>query len=105
MPVIEALNFITSYVGLIIQYIGLFIVAISVIIGLAKLPMKEYTVDHVRKHMAARIIFGLEFVIAADILLATVATSYNEILRLGAIVLIRIMLGYVLRKDMAELKG
>ena len=54
-------------------------------------------------HLAHRIIFGLEFVIAADILLATVATNMNDIMQLGGIVLIRILLGYGLRKEVYDL--
>jgi uncharacterized membrane protein len=96
----EILNTIITNVGWIIEYIGLAIVAGSVVIALIKLPMKKYTMEHVRVHFANKIIFGLEFVIAADILLATVATSIDDIMRLGGIVLIRILLGYALRKEM-----
>jgi len=93
------LDLFVTHAGLVIQYAGLAIVTGSVIIALAMLPLKEYTMEHVRAHLAHRIIFGLEFVIAADILLATVATSMDDILRLGGIVVIRILLGYALRKE------
>lgn len=91
-----------QYVGLFIEYIGLAFIAGAVFIALVKLPMKKYTMDDVRGTLAKKIIFGLEFVIAADILLATVATDFNDIFRLGGIVLIRIMLGYALRKEVLE---
>ncbi len=100
----EILNVLVTNIGWTIEYIGLGIVAMSVIIALVKLPMKEYAMEHVRKHLAHRIIFGLEFVIAADILLATVATSLDDILQLGGIVLIRILLGYGLRKEVYDPK-
>lgn len=100
----EILNELITHIGWGIEYVGLAIVAASVIIALIKLPMKEYTMEHVRTHLAHRIIFGLEFVIAADILLATVATSLNDILQLGGIVLIRILLGYSLRKEVYDIE-
>ncbi len=98
----EILNVLVTNIGWAIEYVGLGIVAASVIIALIKLPMPKYTMEHVREHLARRIIFGLEFVIAADILLATVATNLNDILQLGGIVLIRILLGYGLRKEVYD---
>ncbi len=44
-------------------------------------------------------IVASEVVIAADILLATVATDFEQIMRLGGIVIIRVILGYSLRKE------
>ncbi len=90
---------IVRYISLYIEYVGLAIVAGSAVIALIKLPMRAYTMEHVRRHFAKRIIFGLEFVIAADILQATVATSLTEITQLGGIVIIRVVMGYMLRKE------
>ncbi|MBT4120874.1 MAG: DUF1622 domain-containing protein [Candidatus Magasanikbacteria bacterium] len=91
-----------QFLGLFIEYVGLAFIAGSVLIALVKLPMKKYTMEIVRGSLAKKIIFGLEFVIAADILLATVADNFDDILRLGGIVLIRIMLGYALRKEIID---
>ncbi len=90
---------IISTFGYIIELIGLALVIGSVFIGLFKLPLKEYTMEDVRKELARKIIFGLEFIIAADIILVTVATDMNQIIRLGGIVVIRVLLGYALRKE------
>jgi len=46
--------------------------------------------------------FGLEFVIAADIMLAAVTVDLSEIYQLGGIVLIRVLLGYSLRKEITS---
>lgn len=89
-------------IGILIEYIGLAFVAGAVFVALFKLPMHQYTMETVRADLTKRIIFGLEFVIAADILLATVAIDFSDILRLGGIVLIRIMLGYALRKEVMD---
>ncbi|MBI2436474.1 MAG: DUF1622 domain-containing protein [Candidatus Magasanikbacteria bacterium] len=89
--------------GLLIEYIAIGFIVISVLIALGKLPMKKYTTESVRRGLARKLIFGLELIIAADVLLVTVAKSFDEIIQLGAIVLIRIMLGYALRKEVAEI--
>lgn len=92
------LDLVTTF-GYVIELIGLSFVIGAVFIGLFKLPLKEYTMEDVRKELARKIIFGLEFVIAADILLVTVATDFDQIIRLGGIVVIRVLLGYALRKE------
>ncbi len=86
-------------VGMIIEYIGLAFIVGFVILALIKLPMKKYSLEDVRQSLAQKIIFGLELVIAADVLLATVATSIDDLIQLGGIVVIRILLGYALRKE------
>lgn len=86
-------------IGWSIEYIGIILVTGAVLVALAKLVQKAYTAEDVRGELAKRIIFGLEFVIAGDVLLATVATDLGDILRLGSIVVIRILLGYALRKE------
>lgn len=96
------LTFISHYVrfiGLCIEYVGLAFVVGSAVIALVKLPLRRYTMEHVRRNFAKRIIFGLEFIIAADILLATVTTNLSELIQLAGIVLIRVVLGYVIRKE------
>jgi len=92
-------NNIIKHTGIIIEYVGLAIIAVSVFIALAKLPMKKFTMEEVRVQLASKIIFGLEFVIAADIILAAVTVDLAEIYQLGGIVLIRVLLGYSLRKE------
>jgi len=95
---------VLEYIGLAIEYVGIVIVVVSVIFSLAKLPLKQHTMESVRRQLAKRILFGLEFIIAADIILATVATNIEDIFRLTGIVFIRILLGYALRKEVIELK-
>ncbi len=97
------INPVISTIGLVIEYIGFVVVVISVLVALWQLSTKE-KIDVVRTKLARNVIFGLEFVIAADILLATVANSFYEILRLGGIVLIRVLLGYAMHKEVINLK-
>ena len=98
-PIILTINSIIENLGLFIEYIGLSIVAGSVFVSLWKVLLPKYSMGHVRRHLAKRIIFGLEFVIAADIMLATVATDFDQIMRLAGIVVIRVVLGWALSKE------
>jgi len=93
------INAFVRYIGFIIEYLGLGIIAVSAAIALIKLCFKERDVDHIRKNLAKRMIFGLEFIIAADIILATVETDIMQSARLGGIVLIRVILGWALHKE------
>lgn len=90
---------IMEYTGVIIEYIGIAIVIYSVFSALVKTISKKATMEQIRHTFAKHVMFGLEFVIAADILLVTVAKDFNEILQLGGIVFIRVLLGYALRKE------
>lgn len=99
MEYIAFMNTIVRHVGMVLEYTGLAIVAGSALLSLIKVLQPSLTMEHVRRHLAKRIIFGLEFVIAADILLATIAVEFDDIIRLGGIVIIRVVLGYALRKE------
>ncbi len=101
MDIVLSVNKLITYLGLFIEYIGLFIVVIASLAAFIKIFVKKFDVEIIRIYFAENVIFGLEFVIAADVLLATVATDLNDILQLGGIVLVRVILGYSLRKDVA----
>ena len=98
---IEIVSAIIFHIGTIIEYIGFVFIVAAVVMALIRLPMKQYNMEHIRRHLAQKTIFGLEFVIIADILLATVANDMTEILFLGGIVMIRVVLGYALRKEIS----
>lgn len=104
MTYVEWLNIIVEHFGMIIQYIGIFIVVESVFRSLLRLIERKRTMEHIRHHMAKQILFGLEFVIAADVLLATVITDQAQLLQLGGIVLIRVVLGYSLEREAGLIK-
>ncbi len=91
------------YLGLLIEVIGILVVVISVFIALGQL-IKSRDIDNIRAKLARNVIFGLEFVIAADILLVAVTNNFSEILQLGGIVLIRILLGYAMHKEILKIK-
>jgi len=93
---------VIRFFGIVIEYIGLAFIIISVVTTLGRLFVRKRSIEDVRADFAHKIIFGLEFVIAADILLATVTTELSELIQLGGIVVIRILLGYALHKEAIE---
>jgi uncharacterized membrane protein len=48
------------------------------------------------------IVFGLEFFIAGDVLTTLLNPTINDLILLGAVVLIRVVLGYFLQKESKE---
>lgn len=97
--ILEFVSLVVYYIGLVTEYFGIFIVAYAIIKSLLNFIINRFSREKIRADLAHNLIFGLEFIIAADILLVTVANSLNEILQLGGIVIIRILLGYSLRKE------
>ena len=53
----------------------------------------------IRRDFTSKLVFGLEFFIAADVLTTLVTPSKDELITLGAVVLIRTILGYFLSKE------
>ena len=62
------------------------------------------TFTRIRGEFARKIIFGLDFLIASDIVLTISAPAIDEVVRLGGIVLIRTVLTFVLSKETADLR-
>ena len=65
---------------------------------------KPYSYQQVRKELTNKIVFGLEFFIAADVLETVRNPSNEELLLLGTVVVIRTVLGYFLSKEVSEYK-
>jgi uncharacterized membrane protein len=63
---------------------------------------RSYTYAHIRHQFTDKILFGLEFLIAADIMRTVRNPTPEEILTLGAIVLIRTTMAYFLSKEVQE---
>lgn len=61
-----------------------------------------YSYNIVRRELTDKIVFGLEFLIAADILTTVIAPTQEELINLAVVVVIRTILGYFLAKEAAE---
>ena len=61
-----------------------------------------FTYNVVRRELTDKIVFGLEFLIAADILTTITTPTQEELINLAVVVVIRTILGYFLSKEAAE---
>jgi uncharacterized membrane protein len=97
--IFDALSIIVYNTGLAIEYIGVFVVVVAVVSALYMLFFANFSKDYIRIKFARNVMFGIEFIIAADVLLVTVVQNVDEVIKLGGIILIRILLGYALRQE------
>ena len=79
---------------------GLGAVATAFRYVLTLLGIREYTNTEIRLYLGRFLALGLEFQIGADILSTAVAPTFDAVLLLGAIVVIRTVLTYFLSKEL-----
>ena len=60
------------------------------------------TYNQIRRDFTDKIVFGLEFLIAADILATLLSPTEQDLINLAVVVIIRTVLGYFLSKEAAE---
>lgn len=60
------------------------------------------TYNQIRRDFTDKIVFGLEFLIAADILATLLSPTEQDLINLAVVVVIRTILGYFLSKEAAE---
>jgi uncharacterized membrane protein len=60
------------------------------------------TNTRIRRDFTGKIVFGLEFFIAGDVLTTVLEPTREELLLLGLVVIIRVILGYFLAKETTE---
>ncbi len=89
---------LVEFVALTIEYIGVLVVVVGAVLAVLQL-IRSRDLAALRKNFAEKILLGLEFIIAGDIILVTIISSQEDLIKLGAVVLIRILLGYALKKE------
>ncbi len=99
----DFIQFFAFFFGLVgavlIIYAGL--VAVARILQTEVLK-KDHPYNDIRRDFTFKIIFALEFFIAADVLKTLISPTREEIILLGAIVGIRTVLAYFLSKEAKE---
>lgn len=85
--------------GLLIIYGGIIATAKVLLLEIAR---KNYSYNKIRLELTGKIVFGLEFLIAADILATIISPSQEELIMLAVVVIIRTILGYFLEKEAKE---
>ena len=85
--------------AVLIVYGGLKAIVKILLLEIVKGP---HTYNLIRRELTDKIVFGLEFLIAADILSTITTPTQEELVNLGVVVVIRTILGYFLSKEAAE---
>jgi uncharacterized membrane protein len=94
-----------DYLRLVVEAIGAAVVGIGALATayryvLTLFGIREYTNTEIRLYLGRFLALGLEFQIGADILSTAVAPTFDDVLLLGAIVVIRTALNYFLSKEL-----
>lgn len=100
--IMEQLEVFLKYAAAGIEYAGILIVIVASIISLIGILRNFKNINPVRRKFGEWILTGLEFIIAAEIISATLAFNREELLLLGAAVAIRTLLGYSLKKEISQ---
>jgi uncharacterized membrane protein len=85
--------------ALLMIYAGL-VAAIKIL--LVEAFKRPYKYENIRKEFTNKILFGLELLIVGDVLGTVRKPSVNDLILVGAIVLIRTILGYFLSREVKE---
>ena len=88
-----AFDWLISYAILLIEFIGVAVLMISVIRGVIGLFRKR---RHVRLELAEGIALALEFKMGGELLRTVSVREWNELLILGAIILLRAALTFLI---------
>jgi uncharacterized membrane protein len=102
----DTISWAIHWLRLGVEFIGAFVITLGAFISLYKFVMAliRQTSDGfkpIRMTMANYLTLALEFQVAADILSTAVSPTWNQIGKLGAIVVIRTSLNYFLSREMA----
>lgn len=65
---------------------------------------EEHLKDRVRVRLGRWLSLGLEFELAADVVLTAVSPNWNEIAKLGAIIVLRTLLNHFLQREIDQLE-
>ena len=104
------LKTILSYAAVIISAVGVCVIVYGVIsaiielIQLETLRARKYNIckrrEHIRQHFGSYLLFGLEILIAADVIHTVLDPTLHELAVLGIIVAIRTVLNVFLNREL-----
>jgi uncharacterized membrane protein len=96
---------VVDYLRLVVEAIGAAVVGFGSVATagmflLTLLGIRKHSNTEIRLFLGRYLALGLEFQIGADILSTAIAPTFDEVLLLGAIVVIRTVLNYFLSKEL-----
>jgi uncharacterized membrane protein len=100
LDIIRAFALLFSFAGAALLIYGGVRAAVKVL--LLEFRRRPYVYTQIRNEFTSKIVFGLEFFIAADILTTIIAPTQEELLNLAVAVIIRTILGYFLQREAKE---
>jgi uncharacterized membrane protein len=89
-----------GFAGALLIIYGGFRAIIRVI--LLELSKPAFSYNQIRREFTDKIVFGLEFLIAGDILATLLSPTQQDLINLAVVVVIRTILGYFLSKEAPE---
>jgi uncharacterized membrane protein len=107
----EWLSLLTEKTVIVIEAMALLVIAFGTVeafiksVGSVFLPITGPQRREVWLRYARWLVAGLTFQLAADIIETSIATSWQALVRLGAIAVIRTFLNYFLDRDLAEARA
>lgn len=67
-------------------------------------PVRGISLHRIRVTLGEYLLLALEFFICADVILSVKDPSYEHLVQLGIVVIIRIMIAYFLQRELQNLK-
>ena len=103
LNIINHISLLIGFIGGSIIVWGAFINEYKIIfLEIQRIKVKDIYTERelVRFRFGSYILLGLEFLIAADVMNTIIKPSHNELITLGAIVIIRTILSFFLTKEL-----
>ena len=98
--IIHTCALVLGFAGAVLIIYGGFRAIIRVI--LLEFSKPAFTYNQIRREFTDKIVFGLEFLIAGDILATLLSPTQQDLINLAVVVVIRTVLGYFLSKEAPE---
>jgi len=103
-------GFIVSIVADFLSYFGAIVIfygGIRAIVGVIKIELlkRELSYNDVRIDFTPKILIGLEFFVAADLIKSILEPSLNQVIILAIIVAIRTVVGLSLNREIKDLES
>lgn len=107
MTLLHALRWFLASVGVLIIVMGGIVATYMFFTRffLSRETDRERELNDVRRELGLSIVLGLEFILAADVILTIVLPDYYNLGLLAILVVIRTILNYFLDKELMQLSG
>lgn len=103
---IEAISSLSEMIAVLIGYIGIAVILIGCVRGvcffLRKLLWNTISLAQVRIELAKYLVLGLEFLVGKDIVESLIEPTWDDLGKLGVIILLRTMLTRFLASEIEE---